>query len=411
MLLADVIAELLGDDIPIRIECYDRSALGPPNAPGRLIVRSPDALAYLLTAPGDLGLGRAYVSGALDFEGDLFAALALHDHLPHVRVDPHQWLNFARLAGISGLRRPPIPAEEARLHGRRHTRERDAAAVSHHYDVSNDFYEMVLGPSMTYSCAVWSKPSTTLEEAQAAKYDLVCQKLGLQPGMRLLDVGCGWGSMAIHAAQHYGVQVVGVTLSRRQAEYAIDTVKEARLDDRVDIRVQDYRDVRDGPFDAISSIGMFEHVGGAKLDEYFSCLYALLPAQGRLLNHGIAERWGPRRGIRRHGFIDRYVFPDGELHEIGSVVARIQRAGFEARHVESLREHYALTLRAWIANLESNWDEAVAVVGMPRARIWRLYMAASAMGFEENSIQVYQTLAVRSDGGMSGLPARPDWTV
>jgi cyclopropane-fatty-acyl-phospholipid synthase len=411
MLLADTIAELLGDDIPIRIDCYDGSALGPPNAKGRLIVRSPDALAYILTAPGDLGLGRAYVSGALDVEGDLFAVLALHDHLPKLRFDVQQWINFARLAGLSGLRRPPIPPEEARLHGRRHTRERDAAAVSHHYDVSNDFYEMLLGPSMTYSCAVWPKKSTTLEGAQAAKYDLVCQKLDLQPGMRLLDVGCGWGSMAIHAAQDYGARVVGVTLSRRQAEYAIDAVKEARLDDRIEIRAQDYRDVRDGPFDAISSIGMFEHVGGAKLDEYFSCLHSLLPARGRLLNHGIAEQAGPRRGIRRHGFIDHYVFPDGELHEIGSVVSRIQRAGFEARHVESLREHYARTLRAWVANLESRWDEAVALVGAARARIWRLYMVASALGFEDGRIQVYQTLAVRSDGGVSGFPARPTWSV
>jgi cyclopropane-fatty-acyl-phospholipid synthase len=409
MLLADAIAELLGGDLPIRVECYDGSALGPPNAAGRLIVCSPDALAYILTAPGDLGFGRAYVSGALDFEGDLFAALALHDHLPRLRFDIRQWLNFARLAGMSGLRRPPIPAEEARLHGRRHTRERDAAAVSHHYDLSNEFYEIVLGPSMTYSCAVWPSLSTTLEEAQAAKYDLVCQKLGLLPDMRLLDVGCGWGPMAMHAAQHYGARVVGVTLSRRQAEYAIDAVKEARLDDRVEIRVQDYRDIRDGPFDAISSIGMFEHVGGAKLDEYFSCLYSLLPAEGRLLNHGIANRWGSRHGIARRGFIDHYVFPDGELHEIGSVVSRIQRAGFEARHVESLREHYARTLRAWVTNLESHWDEAVALVGMPRARIWRLYMAASATGFEEGRIQVYQTLAVRSEGGASGMPARPEW--
>jgi cyclopropane-fatty-acyl-phospholipid synthase len=411
MLLADAVAELLGDHIPIRIECYDGSALGPPNAGARLIVRSSDALSYLLTAPIDLGLGRAYVSGALDFEGDIFECLALHEYFPSVRLHRHQWATLARLAGMAGLRRPPIPAEEARLRGRRHTRARDAAAVSHHYDVSNDFYEMVLGSSMTYSCAVWPSDTTTLEEAQTAKYDLVCQKLALQPGMRLLDVGCGWGSMLIHAARHYGVRAVGVTLSHKQAEHAVDAVKEARLDDRVDIRVQDYRDVRDGPFDAISSIGMFEHVGAAKLNEYFACLYRLLSPQGRLLNHGIASRDGARAGIRRRGFIDRYVFPDGELHEVGSVISRIQRAGFEARHAESLREHYARTLRAWVVNLEANWDEAVALVGVPRARIWRLYMAASALGFEDGRIQVWQTLAVRSDDGVSEMPARPDWSV
>ena len=226
------------------------------------------------------------------------------------------------------------------MHGRRHSPDRDSAAIAHHYDVSNDFYAIVLGPSMTYSCAVWPTPETTLEEAQAAKHDLICRKLGLRPGMRLLDVGCGWGSLAIHAARHYGVNAVGVTLSRRQAEYAIDAVKEARVDDQVEIRVQDYRDVHDGPFDAISSIGMFEHVGVARLDEYFSCLYSLVRPQGRLLNHGISRTPGRRSRFGRRSFIDRYVFPDGELHEIGSVVSRVQRAGFEVRHVENLREHY-----------------------------------------------------------------------
>jgi cyclopropane-fatty-acyl-phospholipid synthase len=409
MLLADAIAELLGDDLPIRIECYDGSALGPPQAPARLLVRSPDALAYMLTAPGDLGFGRAYVSGALELDGDIFAALALRHQLPSVRIDAHSWITIARLAGLSGLRRPPLPREEAQLHGRRHSRDRDSAAIAHHYDVSNDFYAIVLGPSMTYSCAVWPAPDTTLEEAQAAKHDLICRKLGLRPGMRLLDVGCGWGSLAVHAAQHYGVSVVGVTLSRRQAEYAIDAVKEARVDDQVEIRVQDYRDVSDGPFDAISSVGMFEHVGAARLDEYFSCLYSLVRPQGRLLNHGISRTPGRRSRFGRRSFINRYVFPDGELHEIGTVVSRVQRAGFEVRHVENLREHYARTLRAWVANLDAGWDEAVALAGVGRARIWRLYMAASAVNFEDGPIQVHQTLAVRADGGVSEMPARPDW--
>ena len=255
-------------------------------------------------------------------------------------------------------------------------------------------------------------PDVTLEDAQAEKYELVCRKLGLEPGMRLLDVGCGWGGMVLHAAANHGVRAVGVTLSRRQAEWAEKAVAEAGLADRVEIRYQDYRDVRDGPFDAISSIGMFEHVGLSQLRVYFGGLRRLLRPGGRLLNHGISRP--PNAGrtrFRRNGFIDRYVFPDGELHEIGSVVSTIQRSGLEVRHLESLREHYALTLRAWVRNLESSWDDAVAEVGSGRARVWRLYMAASALNFEAGRTQVHQVLAVRLDGGRSGLPLRPRFEI
>jgi cyclopropane-fatty-acyl-phospholipid synthase len=407
-MLADAVSLLLGTDLPVRIDCYDGSGVGPEHG-ARLVVRSPDALAYILTAPGDLGFGRAYVSGALDLDGDIFDALELRNHLPSVRLDAHTFLALARLAGASGFKRPPIPAEEARLHGRRHTKARDAAAIAHHYDISNDFYRMVLGPSMTYSCAVWDDATTTLEQAQANKYELICRKLALRPGMRLLDVGCGWGSMAMYAAEHYDVHAVGVTLSRQQAEYSIDAVKRAGLDDRVDIRVQDYRDVADGPYDAISSIGMFEHVGLERLGEYFDCLHTLVRLGGRVLNHGISRPPGSRRGHFRGGFIDRYVFPDGELHEVGAVVSRMQKSQFEVRHVESLREHYALTLRRWVANLEAEWEPAVALVGPGRARVWRLYMAASAVNFEEGRTQIHQTLAVRASDGRSGMPRRPDW--
>ena len=414
MTVARALEAVLGPDLPIAVRAYDGSRLGPADATATLLVRSPVVFRRLITAPGELGLGRAYVAGELDVEGDLYAALAaLRDRFPDLRAfGPRQWAEVLRLAGSSALRTGfgalAAPPEEAHLSGVRHSKERDAAAIAHHYDVSNAFYRIVLGPSMTYSCAVWEHEEVPLEGAQAAKYELVCRKLGLEPEMRLLDVGCGWGGMVLHAAANHGVRAVGVTLSRRQAEWAEKAVAEAGLADRVEIRYQDYRDVRDGPFDAISSIGMFEHVGLSQLRVYFGGLRRLLRPGGRLLNHAIARP--PNAGRTRfqpNSFIDRYVFPDGELHEVGNVVSTMQRAGYEVRHVESLREHYALTLRAWVSNLETGWDDAVAEVGPGRARVWRLYMAASALNFEAGRTQVHQVLAVRSDGGRSGLPLRP----
>jgi cyclopropane-fatty-acyl-phospholipid synthase len=412
--VARALEAVLGPDLPIAVRAYDGSRLGPADAPATLLVRSPVVFRRLITAPGELGMGRAYVAGELDVEGDLYSALAaLADRMPDVRAfGPRQWAEVLRLAGSSVLRTGfaalPVPPEEAHLSGVRHSKERDAAAIAHHYDVSNAFYRIVLGSSMTYSCAVWESGDVTLEDAQAAKYELVSRKLGLRPGMRLLDVGCGWGGMVLHAAANHGVRAVGVTLSRRQAEWAEKAVAEAGLADRVEIRYQDYRDVRDGPYDAISSIGMFEHVGLSQLRVYFGGLRRLLRPGGRLLNHAIARP--PNAGRTRfqpNSFIDRYVFPDGELHEVGSVVSTMQGTGFEVRHVESLREHYALTLRAWVSNLEASWDEAVAEVGPGRARVWRLYMAASALNFEAGRTQVHQVLAVRSDGGRSEMPLRP----
>ena len=412
--MARALEAVLGPDLPIAVRAYDGSRLGPADATATLLVRSPVVFRRLITAPGELGLGRAYVAGELDVEGDLYAALAaLRDRFPDLRAfGPRQWAEVLRLAGSSALRTGfgalAVPPEEARLGGVRHSKERDAAAIAFHYDVSNAFYRIVLGPSMTYSCAVWEHEDVPLEDAQAAKYELVCRKLGLEPEMRLLDVGCGWGGMVLHAAANHGVRAVGVTLSRRQAEWAEKAVAEAGLADRVEIRYQDYRDVRDGPFDAISSIGMFEHVGLSQLRVYFGGLRRLLRPGGRLLNHAIARP--PNAGRTRfqpNSFIDRYVFPDGELHEVGNVVSTMQRTGYEVRHVESLREHYALTLRAWVSNLETGWDDAVAEVGPGRARVWRLYMAASALNFEAGRTQVHQVLAVRSDGGRSGLPLRP----
>jgi cyclopropane-fatty-acyl-phospholipid synthase len=372
-----------------------------------IVLRSPDALRRIATAPGELGFARAYVAGDLDIEGDVYEALALLEQRRALSHFIRELVPVARALGIAALRPLPAPPEEARLRGPRHSKARDAAAIAHHYDVSNRFYQLVLGSSLTYSCALFADPAATLEEAQEAKHELVARKLGLGGGMRFLDVGCGWGSMLLHAAERYGVSGVGVTISRPQAELARERVREAGLADRIEIRLADYRDIADGPYDAISSIGMFEHVGLSRLDIYFKRLHALLRPGGRLLNHGIGRPPRRRPLLPRRTFVNRYVFPDGELHEVGAVVSRIQAAGLEVRHLESLREHYALTLRRWVRNLEDSWDDAVAEAGSARARIWRLYMAGSALGFEAGRLQVHQVLAVRPDRGASGMPLPP----
>jgi len=410
MALAALVDDVLGGGLPIAVEAYDGSRSGPVDAPATIVIRSPDALRRIVTAPGELGLARAYVSGDLELQGSIWALLELRDRIPDVQLEPKTMLRLVHeLGGWREVRPLPPPDEEVRLRGWRHSKARDAAAISHHYDVSNAFYRLVLGPSLTYSCAVWHDPDDTLEAAQANKYELICRKLDLRPGMRLLDVGCGWGGMVMHAAQNHGVQAVGITISRQQAELAEKRVAEAGLSDQVQIRVQDYREVTDGPYDGISSIGMFEHVGEARLAEYFECLRRLVRPEGRLLNHGISRPARSEKArLPRRSFINRYVFPDGELHEVGRVISITQDAGFEVRHVESLREHYALTLRRWVANLEAHWDEAVAEVGAPRARVWRLYMAGSAIGFEAGRTQIHQVLSVpREPSGGSGVPLRP----
>jgi cyclopropane-fatty-acyl-phospholipid synthase len=412
MALAALVDDVLGGGLPIAVEAYDGSRSGPVDAPATIVIRSPDALRRIVTAPGELGMARAYVSGDLELQGSIWALLELRDRIPDVQLEPKMMLRLVReLGGWREVRPVPPPDEEVRLRGRRHSKARDAAAISHHYDVSNAFYRLVLGPSLTYSCAVWHDPDDTLEAAQANKYELICRKLDLRPGVRLLDVGCGWGGMVMHAAQNHGVQAVGITISRQQAELAEKRVAEAGLSDQVQIRVQDYREVADGPYDGISSIGMFEHVGEARLAEYFECLRRLMRPEGRLLNHGISRPARSEKArLPRRSFINRYVFPDGELHEVGRVISITQDAGFEVRHVESLREHYALTLRRWVANLEEHWDEAVSEVGAPRARVWRLYMAGSAINFEAGRTQVHQVLSVpREPGGLSGLPLRPQF--
>ncbi len=412
--VAPLLTHFFGGPPPVRFEFWDGTSLGPRRG-GTLQVRSPDAVRRLLWAPGELGLARAFVMGDLAFEGDLFEMLALlHAASPaHLHVGlrlPWQALEAARRVGVLGGPLPH-PPEEAAPRGRLHSRSRDAQAVQHHYDVSNDFYAMVLGPAMTYSCARFAPGVDSLEAAQGSKHDLICHKLGLveQPGQRILDVGCGWGSFAIHAATHYRARVVGVTLSPAQARWARDRIVAAGLEHQIDIRLQDYRDVRDGTFDGIASVGMFEHVGSSRSAEYFSTMRRLLGSEGRLLNHAISSVGGSRIGPRT--FIGRYVFPDGELIDVGRVVLAMEEAGFEVRDVESLREHYAKTLRAWVGNLQRHWDAAVAEVGVRRARVWQLYMAASANGFEDGGISLHQVLGVvPGPDGRSGMPpTRSAW--
>ena len=405
----------LGRDLSLRLVFWDGSVLNADHTLATLRFNSVDALRRLLWMPNELGLARAFVSGDIDLEGDIFSAVtALRDSKPTAAAPGWRTLptGLAAARKLGALRRPlPPPPEEARLRGWRHSVGRDARAITHHYDVGNDFYKIVLGPAMTYSCARFTKPEATLEQAQAAKHELVCRKLGLpaHPGARLLDVGCGWGSMAMHAAIHYDAHVVGITISKAQAAYARKRVDEAGVAHRVEIRLQDYRDLSGETFDAISSIGMSEHVGHGNLDKYFTTLRSVTAPRGRLLNHAISSVGGSRMG--RTSFVGRYVFPDGELVDVGRVVLAMERAGFEMRDVESLREHYARTLRAWVANLEANWDKAVQLVGPARAKIWRLYMAGSAVGFEDGGIAVHQVLGVApTETGESGMPfTRADW--
>jgi cyclopropane-fatty-acyl-phospholipid synthase len=296
------------------------------------------------------------------------------------------------------------------MSGRRHSRSRDASAISHHYDVSNTFYEWVLGPSMAYTCACYPDETATLEQAQEYKFDLVARKIALRPGMRLLDVGCGWGGMVMHAARKYGVRALGVTLSEQQALWAQRAIKEAGLEDLAEVKHLDYREVSETDFDAVSSIGLTEHIGKAQLPEYFRFLYDKLKPGGRLLNHCITRPDDTGPASVTGGFIFRYVFPDGELEGPGHIISQMHDAGFEVRHEENLREHYAMTLAGWCTNLAEHWDEAVAEVGEATARVWRLYMAGSRLGFERNQIQLHQALGVKlAANGKSGMPLRPDW--
>ncbi|HXE46425.1 MAG TPA: cyclopropane-fatty-acyl-phospholipid synthase family protein [Conexibacter sp.] len=396
---------------PFALELWDGSvvpASTPLDPPVCLRVRSPRALARLLHAPGELGLARAWVAGELELDGDAERALAALADLARVRLrrsDRVRLLLLARRLGAVSVRAPRPPAVEARVRGARHSLRRDRAAVRHHYDVPTSFYRLVLGPSLVYSCAYFASPDEPLEVAQERKLDLVCRKLALEPGERLLDVGCGWGSLVLHAAQRYGVRAVGITLSPEQAREARRRVAEAGLEGRVEIRVADYRQLDDGPYDKVASVGMVEHVGVALLDTYARRLAALVRPGGRVLNHGIV-RLVPK-ATSDDSFVGRYVFPDGELHPLSASLTAFERAGLEVRDVEALREHYALTLRAWSRNLARNREAAVAQAGAERERVWRLYMAGSALMFERGEIGVCQTLVVRPGAPHGLAPLRP----
>ncbi|GAA4073378.1 MULTISPECIES: class I SAM-dependent methyltransferase [Actinomadura] len=421
MTLARVFEELVGPDAPVEFVAYDGSRAGSPGADIRFEVRSPYAVSYLVHSPGSLGLARAYVSGHLDVHGDMYTALSTMQQA----LGDVSWGDKARILGevvrnpllrAAVSRRLPPPPQEAPFSRvpswLRHSKRRDAKAISHHYDVSNTFYEWVLGPSMAYTCACFPREDATLEEAQFHKHDLVAKKLGLRPGMRLLDVGCGWGGMVMHAAKEYGVKALGVTLSKQQAEWAQKAIADRGLSELAEVRHLDYRDVEETGFDAVSSIGLTEHIGKANLPSYFSFLYDKLVPGGRMLNHTITRPDNLAPAMKPGGFINRYVFPDGELEGPGYIQSKMNDAGFEIRHQENLREHYARTLAGWCRNLDARWDDAVAEVGEGTARVWRVYMAGCIIGFERNWIQLHQTLGVKLDAkGNSHMPLRPDWGV
>jgi cyclopropane-fatty-acyl-phospholipid synthase len=418
MALAEVFEAIAGPDAPVEFRAYDGSRAGAPDSPVKITIRSPVAVSYLAQAPGALGLARAYVSGHLDVDGDMYTLLSRLSRAQNMNMSLADRVKLLQALGGPKLLLPriPPPPQEVRVNSRRlrvgrmHSKGRDANSISHHYDVSNRFYEWVLGPSMAYTCACYPTQDASLEEAQWYKHDLVARKVGLKPGMRLLDVGCGWGGMVLHAAREYGVKALGVTLSEQQALWAQQAIKKAGLEDLAEVRHLDYRDVPETDFDAVSSIGLTEHIGKQNVPGYFSFLNGKLKVGGRMLNHCITRPDNTGPSIRKEGFINRYVFPDGELEGPGWLMGVMNDHGFEIRHEENLREHYAKTLAGWCDNLDAHWDEAVEEVGQGTARVWRLYMAGSRLGFDHNVVQLHQILGVklRADD-TSGMPLRPDW--
>jgi len=381
-------------DRPFTIELWDGSRVPSTRHGPTVTAHSPRAIGHVIRARGELGLGRAYVCGELDVD-DLDGIVALLGRWQPPRLGlPGRLRLTAAAVRAAGVRPPPpAPAAELRPSRRRHTKRRDAVAVRHHYDVSNDFFALFLDETMTYSCALFQEGTETLEDAQRAKLDLICRKLELKPGMRMLDIGCGWGSLAIHAAREYGASVWGITLSEPQAELARERARDAGVEDRVEIRVMDYRDLREERFDAIASIGMVEHVGVAQIDDYAARIARALEPGGRVLNHGITRVPFEPDGVHIGGdFSNRYVFPDGELLNIWRMTQAFERAGLEPLNVENLHTDYAETLRHWTVRFEERLAEAEELAGTERTRVWRLYLRAARNAFETAQNAVYQLL-------------------
>lgn len=417
--IAEILEIFTSDDLPLRFTAYDGSTAGPEDAQYGLDLKTPRGTTYLVTAPGDLGMARAYVSGDLEavgvHPGDPYEILrVMGEELHFSRPDAMTLASVMRSLGWETLRPVAPPPQETLprwrriAEGLRHSKTRDAEAIHHHYDVSNAFYERVLGPSMTYTCAAYNDEKNTLEEAQENKYRLVFDKLRLKAGDRLLDIGCGWGGMVRYAARR-GVHVIGATLSAEQAEWAQKAIADEGLAEFAEVRFSDYRDVTETGFDAVSSIGLTEHIGVQNYPAYFGFIKSKLRDGGLFLNHCIT-RPDNTRSTKAGGFIDRYVFPDGELIGSGRIITDIQNVGLEVRHEENLREHYALTLAEWNKNLVEHWDECVSEVGIGTAKVWGLYLAGSRLGFERNVIQLHQVLSVKlPPGGKADLPLRPWW--
>ncbi len=405
--VAPIAEALLGPDLPIRIEFWDGSATGPQGVP-HLIVRSPRALRRLFWHPGELGLAQAYVTGEIDVEGDLADGLRRVWKRARERDSARPGVaDLLALASRSFGKPLPPPDSQARLRGRLHTFGRDREAIAHHYDLSNEFYGLVLDPRMAYSCAYFTDPDQSLEQAQVAKLDLVCRKLGLRPGDRLLDVGCGWGSLSIHAAQVYGARVSGITLSAQQAAFVRDRVRSLGLTDLVTVHLMDYRELEGEPYDAVASLEMGEHVGQANYLTYGETLRRMVVPGGRVLVQQMS------RGAEHPGggaFIEAYIAPDMHMRPVGETVALLEKAGLEVRDVHALREHYVWTVKAWYETFEKRWDEVVALVGEEMARVWRLYLVGGGLAFEEGRMGVDQILAVRpTPGAMSSMPPIRDF--
>jgi cyclopropane-fatty-acyl-phospholipid synthase len=416
--LSALLTPLLGAELPVRIRAWDGSEAGPAGAP-LLHVTSRRALRRLLWQPDELGIAQAYITGELDVPG---GAAELADGLRRVwqqaragqagpvALTGRQKFAAALLALRLGAlgRRPTVPSSQAKLTGALHTRARDRAAIAHHYDLSNEFYALLLDPTMAYSSAYYESPTSTLAQAQQAKLDLICRKLGLAPGMRLLDVGCGWGSLSLHAAEHYGVRVLGVTLSSQQHEFVSKRLAERGLEDLVEVRVQDYRELAEPPFDAVSSIEMGEHVGEHNYPSYAATLYGHLLPTGRLLLQQMSRRTDAAPG--GGPFIESYIAPDMHMRPLSETLGFLERAGFEIRDVQALREHYVRTVQDWLATFEDRYADAVAMVGTELARVWRLYLVGGGLSFEEGRMGVDQILAVRrTEAGESAMPPTPRW--